>query len=260
MVSIITPAYNSAAYISEAIESVLAQTFPQWEMWIVDDCSIDNTAQIVESYSQKDSRIKLEKLSQNVGPAEARNIAIRRAQGRYIAFLDSDDLWHPAKLEKQLNFIKNTGYAFIFSNYLRIKGKEGKRLNEIIVPYSIDYRMFLRNTIIGTLTVLIDRDKIGYFEMPNVRSSHDMALWCELLKRGFKAYGIREVLAYYRVHEGSNTANKIKASRDVWKVYRKVEGLVFFTSLINFVFYAMNAVRKRIYYKNPLGIIKPVKN
>ncbi len=247
MISIITPAYNASVYISETIESVLAQTYTNWEMWVIDDHSLDETPQIVQFYSNEDSRIRFIRLNQNVGPAEARNVGLRNAKGQYISFLDSDDLWHPQKLERQINFIRHHGYAFIFSNYQRIKGKKGKPLNVINVPESIGYSGFLKNTIIGTLTVMIDREKTGYFEMPDVRSSHDMALWCDILKRGYKAYGIRETLAYYRVVSGSNTAKKIKAAMDVWRIYRKIEGIGFFPSLINFIFYACNATRKRIY-------------
>jgi teichuronic acid biosynthesis glycosyltransferase TuaG len=247
LISIITPAYNASEYIAETIESVLAQTYSDWEMWVVDDHSYDGTADIVENYSENDSRIHLIRMLKNVGPAEARNIALRKANGRYIAFLDSDDLWHPEKLEKQMNFMRSHCYAFVFTSYQRIKGKNGKSLNVIKVPESIDYQNYLKNTIIGTLTVVIDREKTGFFEMPDVRSSHDMALWCDILKRGFKAYGLQETLAYYRVVPGSNTAKKLRAARDVWRVYRRIEGIALIPSLYNFIFYAFNASRKRIY-------------
>jgi len=247
MVSIITPAWNSSAYIAETIDSVLNQTYSDWEMIVADDCSGDSTSHIVRGYMAMDDRIRLISLEKNVGPAGARNTAIRAARGRYIAFLDSDDLWHPQKLERQLDFMQSRGYAFTFTNYQRIKGTRATRMNVIRVPRTIGYSAYLRNTIIGALTVMLDREQTGDFEMPNIRSSHDMALWCEILKRGFKAYGLRETLAYYRVMAGSHTARKIRAARDVWKVYREIEDLRLLPGTVNFVFYACNAMRRRIW-------------
>lgn len=246
MVSIITPAWNSSAYIAETIDSVLDQTYGDWEMIVGDDCSNDSTSHIVRGYMALDDRIRLISLEKNVGPAQARNAAIRAARGRYIAFLDSDDLWHPQKLERQLDFMQSHGYAFTFTNYQRIKGHRATPMNVIRVPHTIGYSAYLKNTIIGALTVILDRQQTGDFQMPNIRSSHDMALWCEILKRGFRAYGLRETLAYYRVMSGSNTARKVKAACDVWKVYREIEHLKLMPASINFMFYACNAMRKRI--------------
>lgn len=243
MISIITPSFNSKKYISETIESVISQTFKEWEMIIVDDCSTDNSVEIIRKYTEKDSRIKLIELNNNVGAAEARNVALRLAQGRYIAFLDSDDLWVSEKLEKQLSYMKDSEKAFSFSSYIRITEK-GDYINTIKVPPQISYKKFLRNTIIGTLTVMVDKEKVGKFEMPNIKSSHDMALWCDILKRGFLAYGMDEVLGKYRVVSTSNTSKKWKAAMDVWKVYRQIENLNIFYSAYNFIGYAFNAIRK----------------
>jgi len=247
MVSIITPAWNSSSYIAEAIDSVLDQTYGDWEMIVVDDCSGDSTRHVVRGYMAMDDRIRLISLEKHLGPAEARNTAIRAARGRYIAFLDSDDLWHPQKLERQLDFMLSHGIAFSFTNYQRIKGTRATRLNVVRVPRKIGYSAYLKNTIIGALTVILDRQQTGDFQMPNIRSSHDMALWCEILKKGFRAYGLRETLAYYRVMPGSNTARKLKAAYDVWRVYREIENLKLMPASINFVFYAFNAIRKRIW-------------
>ncbi|MBS3807943.1 MAG: glycosyltransferase family 2 protein [Bacteroidales bacterium] len=246
MVSVITPAYNSARHISGTIESVLAQTYRDWEMLIVDDGSSDHTLQIVQEYVRQDSRIRLIPLYRHMGAAVSRNTAIKEARGRYIAFLDSDDLWHPQKLEWQLAFMNRYSYAFTFTSYQRFKGKKARPLNVIRAPHQVDYRGYLKNTIIGTLTVIIDRQQTGSFEMPNIRSSHDMALWCDILKRGFKAYGLRETLAYYRIMPGSNTAQKLRAAKDVWKVYRNIEKMPLLPSIRNFLFYAFNATKKRI--------------
>lgn len=246
MVSIITPAYNSSRHLAGTIESVLAQTYGDWEMIIADDASTDPTRSIVRRYSTEDDRIRLLVLPQHKGPAEARNAAIDAARGRYIAFLDSDDLWHPQKLEKQIRFMEQHGHAFTFTSYQRIRGRQAQKMNVVPAPRHIHYRAYLRNTVIGTLTVVIDRQQTGPIRMPNIRSSHDMALWCKLLKNGLTAYGLQETLAYYRVMAGSHTGRKIRAAKDVWKVYRNIEKIRFVPSLFNFVFYACNAASRRM--------------
>lgn len=246
LVSIITPSYNSARFISTTIESVLSQTYNNWEMLIVDDCSQDNSLEIISRNVSKDSRIKLISLDQNVGAAEARNIALRAAKGRFVAFLDSDDVWYPNKLEYQIYFMIRKGYAFTFSSYDIMLEDDTKTSKIIIAPKLINYNQYLRNTIIGCLTVVIDKDKVDYFEMPIIKSSHDMALWLLIFKRGFIAYGIDKVLASYRFVPNSNTSRKWKASIDVWKVYRRIEKISLIKSIYYFIRYAINAIIKRL--------------
>ena len=244
LVSIITPSYNTSKFIEECICSVLDQSYTNWELIIVDDCSADNSPQIIKKYNDK--RIQLIELDSNVGAAEARNIALRRAKGKYIAFLDSDDLWESQKLEKQISFMETEDIAFSFSAYQPIS-EDGLKLYSIIhAPKSVTYSSYLKNTIIGCLTVVIDREKTGDFEMPNIRSSHDMALWLLIMRRGFTAYGLDENLARYRIVSTSNTASKWRAAKDVWKVYREIEKLSFFYSSWCFLNYAFNALEKRI--------------
>ena len=244
LVSIITPSFNSEKFIEDCISSVFAQTYKDWELLIVDDLSTDNSCQLIEQY--KDERISLIKLEKNVGAAEARNIAIRTANGRYIAFLDADDLWEPQKLEKQISFMIENNIAFSFTTYQLISEDGLNHLNIIRAPKKTTYYSYLKNTIIGCLTVVIDREKTGYFEMPNIRSSHDMALWLLIMRRGFTAYGLRENLARYRIVASSNTANKIKAVADVWQVLRQVEQLSFLYSFWVFLNYLFHAIKKRI--------------
>ncbi len=246
LVSIITPSYNSVRYISECVESVLAQTYTSWEMIIVDDCSEDDSKQIITALSSNDIRIKTIFLDSNIGAAEARNIALAKAKGEYIAFLDSDDLWEPHKLERQISFMNKNNIAFSYTTYQSISEDGLNVINIIKAPKEMTYYSYLKNTIIGCLTVIINREKVGYFEMPNVRSSHDMALWLLILKRGFSAYGLDENLAKYRIVSSSNTANKMKAVKDVWKVYREIERLSFLYSLWCFFCYIFNTVKKRI--------------
>lgn len=245
-VSIIMPSYNSSKFVGESIQSVLDQTYTDWELLITDDCSKDNSVEVINGYVAKDNRIKLFPLEKNVGAASARNVSISNATGKYIAFLDSDDLWLPNKLERQLKFMQENNCALSMSDY-NVIAEDGSDLNKkISVPESINYSQYLRNTIIGCLTVIVDREKVGNFEMPIIKSSHDMALWLLLMKRGFKFYGLNESLAKYRLVSTSNTAKKWKAAKDVWKVYREIEHLNVVYSAFNFCGYALNAVLKRI--------------
>lgn len=245
-VSIITPNYNSEKFIEDSINSVISQTYDNWEMIIVDDCSSDNSQHKILSLANKDSRIKPILLKSNVGAAEARNIALRKAKGNYIAFLDSDDLWNNEKLEKQINFMINNRVAFSFTSY-NVISESGKKISTVIkVPSKISYSSYLKNTIIGCLTVIINRDMTGDFQFPKIKSSHDMALWLQIMKRGFLAYGLDHAYASYRIVSNSNTANKLSAALDVWKVYRDIEGLSFFYSSFCFIHYVFNAIKKRI--------------
>jgi len=246
LVSIITPSYNSQRFIEACVESAKAQSYKNWEMIIVDDCSTDKSVETVERLMLSDSRIKLVLLSQNVGAANARNRALEKAQGEYIAFLDSDDLWEEKKLEKQIAFMQKHKYAFTFTAYVPISEDTTRTYAVVNVPNEIDYAGYCKNTIIGCLTVIIDREQTGDFRMPVIKSSQDMALWLLLMKRGFKAYGFNEVLAKYRLVATSNTSKKIDAVKDVWRVYREIEGLSLLKSGWYFVHYIFNAIKKRV--------------
>ncbi len=246
LVSIITPSYNSEQFILQAINSVINQSYINWEMIIVDDSSEDNSKDVISSVAESESRIRTFFLDSNVGPAEARNLALRNAKGKYIAFLDSDDFWHPQKLYKQILFMQRNDIAFSYTSY-QLVSEDGLNKKKIIRALSkISYFDYLKNTIIGCLTVIIDVEKTGFFEMPNIRSSHDMALWLLIMKRGFAAYGLDEDLASYRLVHNSNSSSKIKAAKDVWSVYRKEEKLSFFYSFWCFINYAFNAIKKRV--------------
>ena len=246
VVSIITPSYNSSKFIVECVNSVISQTFKNWEMIIVDDCSNDNSREIISDLSAKDERLTSIFLEENIGAAAARNIAIRQAKGKYIAFLDSDDIWNKNKLEKQITFMNEKDIAFSFTSYQPISEGGETKYSVIKAPDKMSYHSYLKNTIIGCLTVIIDKEKTGDFQMPNIRSSHDMALWLLIMKRGFSAYGLDENLAYYRIVSTSNTSKKWKAAKEVWDVYRKVENLNIIYSTYCFIGYAFNAIKKRI--------------
>ena len=246
LVSIITPNYNSGRFIKDCIESVLAQTYTNWEMIIIDDGSNDNSKEIITNLSVCDERIQTVFLDKNIGAAGARNIAIRKAVGKYIAFLDSDDLWIPDKLGQQISFMNQKDIAFSFTTYQVISEDGLIERNVVHAPKFMDYDAYLKDTIIGCLTVVVDREKTGEFQMPDISSSHDMALWLLIMKRGFIAYGIDINLAKYRLVSTSNTASKVKAAKDVWKVYRDIEALSFSYSCWCFCNYVFHAIKKRI--------------
>ena len=246
LVSIITPSYNSSKFIEECINSVISQTFQNWEMIIVDDCSNDNSREIISDFSEKDKRIRFVFLEENIGAAAARNIAMKKAKGRYIAFLDSDDLWIKDKLERQITFMNDNNIAFSFTSYQPISEDGKKKYSVITAPKKMSYHSYLKNTIIGCLTVIIDKEKTGDFQMPNINSSHDMALWLLIMKRGFSAFGLDKNLASYRIVSTSNTSKKWKAAKEVWDVYRKVENLNVIYSTYCFIAYAFNAIKKRV--------------
>lgn len=244
LVSIITPCFNAQNFIEETIKSVRAQTYTNWEMIICDDVSSDDSRNIIEKHIKEDSRIKLIKLDKNSGAAVARNTAIKAAKGKYIAFLDSDDLWIPQKLEKQVAFMLENDIVFSFTEYSLIS-ENGKDLGKIIkIPDYIDYRGLLKNTIIGCLTVMLDIEKLGKVQMPLIRTRQDFALWLSILRDGHKAYGIHEALSKYRLVQDSISRNKWKAAKRNWQVYREIEKLPFFDALWCFINYAWNAYRK----------------
>ncbi|NLM25553.1 MAG: glycosyltransferase family 2 protein [Firmicutes bacterium] len=247
LVSIVTPVFNAASYVGETIESVLAQDYQNWEMLIVDDCSTDNSLSIIETYSRFDDRIRLIRLEQNSGVATARNVALRNARGRYIAFLDSDDTWYPNKLTRQITYMKANDVAFSFSSY-EWMDEEGRLLNKTIrVPRIVDYDRLLGGNPIGCLTVVIDTDKVGSFEMPPIRHE-DYATWLGITKRGVTAHGIDECLARYRRSAQSLSGNKIKSVAWTWSIYRSYLKLGFTRSVFSLIKYACSAIAR---YANP---------
>lgn len=245
-VSIIMPSYNAANFIAASIQSVIEQTYSNWELLITDDCSKDDTINIIKKFQEIDNRIQLFSTGKNSGAAAARNISLQNATGKYIAFLDSDDIWVSNKLETQLKFMIEKNIAFSFSSYSVMKEDGTPTGNTINVPKVIGYHGYLRNTIIGCLTVIIDREKTGNFLMPNIKTSEDMALWLNIMKRGYKAWGLQIPLAQYRVVSNSLTSKKWKEAKYVWKVYREIEHINPIYSTICFVGYVINAIIKRL--------------
>lgn len=221
LVSIIIPLYNSEIFIEETIESVLKQTYKEWEMIIVNDCSKDKGMKIVKKYSEKDKRIKLFNNKINLGGAGTRNVAIKNAQGKYIAFLDSDDIWKENKLEKQIKFMEKNNYDFSYTKYERIN-EVGEKMNLVsIIPDKLNYKDMLKRDSIGCLTAIYNQESLGKIYMPNIRVNQDYALWLEILKKTEYAYGLQENLALYRVRENSLSRKKLKQLKYFWEMYRK---------------------------------------
>jgi teichuronic acid biosynthesis glycosyltransferase TuaG len=241
LISIVTPTHNCSAFISDAIHSVLIQSFSDWEMIVVDDCSSDSSALLIQSFSEQDSRIKLIQLAVNSGAAFARNIAIEAAQGRYIAFLDGDDLWLPDKLEKQLAFMQANNHSFSYTAYDKID-ENGQVFGHVGVPQRVSYSDLLKTCSIGCLTAMYDTQFFGKVYMPNIRKRQDFGLWLELLKRTEYAYGLNEKLAQYRVRSDSISANKLSAAQYTWRLYRDVEKLNLLKASYYFSHYAVRGL------------------
>lgn len=244
LVSIITPTFNSGEFIGEAIESVQRQTYGYWEMLIVDDASWDETCKIVERFAESDDRIKFARLTENSGPAIARNVAIKKASGRFIAFLDSDDVWREEKLEHQLALFKKTNAPLVYSMYEKIDQYGHKQGRIVTVPERIDYAGLLNATVIATVTAIYDTDCVGRVLMPDIRKRQDYALWLKILRMGGEAHAVMEPLAYLRKRPGSVSSNKASAAKYVWRVYRDMEKLSIPASLFHFCHYAFRAFLK----------------
>jgi teichuronic acid biosynthesis glycosyltransferase TuaG len=236
LVSIIMPLYNSEKFLSSAIESVISQTYKNWELILIDDKSTDNSLQKAMQHMKQDSRIKLIELQDNSGPAIARNTGIKAAKGKYIAFLDSDDMWLPEKLELQIKFMNERNTNFSYTAYRKID-EDGENRGIVSVPESITYNKLLNTNIIGCLTAIYNAEKLGKIYMPNIIKRQDYALWLKILKKEVQAFGLNIPLAIYRVRKNSVSSNKLKAAFYQWKIYREIEQLNIIKSLYHFINY-----------------------
>lgn len=248
-ISIIVPVYNAVRFIRETMDCVVAQTYPHWELLLVEDGSSDGTVEEIEKYIAEkcETRIRLIKQPANMGAAKARNRGLKEAKGRFIAYLDADDLWVPEKLEKELAFQQEKKAAFVFTGY-EFADEHGNGTGKIVhVPEVLTYKQALSNTTIFTTTVMFDREKIAteLLEMPDIKSE-DTALWWKVLRNGYTAYGLNENLARYRRAGKSLSSNKLEAVRRIWNLYRKAEGLGVFRSVWHFCFWAVRAVMRRL--------------
>lgn len=246
LVSIVMPAYNVADFIDAAIHSVLGQTYENWELIVVDDCSTDKTLEVVKQFGC--DKIRVIALKKNGGAAKARNCGIKAARGTVLCFIDADDLWQPGKLSAQLEFMKEKDAAFVFASYV-FADKKGRPNGKVVrVPATITYKQALKNTTIWTSTVMFNMKKLSKkdIEMPDVRRGQDTATWWKVLKKVDCAYGLYEVMAIYRRSDKSLSSNKIRALKRTWNLYRNVEHFNLLKSLHCFSWYCFNAVRRRV--------------
>lgn len=239
IVSVVTPLFNCAGYLDRTVKSVLSQSFQDWEMIMVDDCSTDDSFSVANSYAMQDGRIRVIRLPENSGAAVARNTAIKAARGRYIAFLDSDDQWLPHKLETQLRFMEEHSIAFSYAAYEKINEQE-EVIATMRVPEKVSYRDLLKVCSVGCLTAMYDTHRLGKVYMPQIRKRQDLGLWLRILKKEPYAYGVQQVLGLYQLRSDSISANKRSAAQYTWKLYREVEELSFFVAGYYFAHYAVN--------------------
>lgn len=250
-VSIITPLYNGEKYITETIKSVQSQTYQNWEMILVDDCSLDSTCDIVEELAEDDNRLKLFRQETNGGAARARTRAMRESTGRFIAYLDADDIWLPEKTQKQVEFMLKKNIGFSCTSY-QVINDNGVLLNKKVhmLP-RVDYVGFLTNNLLQTVGIMVDTTIVDkeLLVMPDIRRRQDAATWLQILKAGFDCYGLDEILAHYRRAKNSLSSNKIKAIKGTWSMYRDIEHLSLPFSCYCFMRYAVLAVWKRVYMR-----------
>ncbi len=237
LVSVIMPLYNCAAFVTETVRSLQAQTYTEWELVAVDDCSTDNTKEVIGALAAEDPRIRYFCLEQNSGAAVARTVSMENADGEYMAFLDSDDLWHPEKLERQVAFMKENDYAFSCTSYEQVD-EQGKPLGKVkrCIPKTNYNRLLLDNPV-GNSTVMYSVKKMGKFTVPNIRKRNDYALWLKMLKKEKYVYGLPEVLMYYRIRSNSISSNKFKLIKYHWIVYRELEHLNVFRSAFHVAYW-----------------------
>ena len=240
LVSIVMPAYNAGATIERSIASVQGQDYRQWELLVVDDCSRDNTGEVVGLLAAQDARVRYIRQERNSGSGAARARALKEARGRYLAFLDSDDLWLPGKLTRQLQYLSQQRGGFCFTSYRRFSDDPATPGRKISVPAQLAYREALGNTAIATSTVLLDRTRVARVEIRDVYHD-DLVLWLSIMRQDVVALGLDEDWVRYRVARGSKSHNRMRMARMVWRTYRDVEGMGIAQSAWCFVQYATRA-------------------
>lgn len=247
LVSIIIPVYNAAATISGTVHSVLRQTYPHFEIILVDDASSDNSLECITAIAAQHKAITIITLARNGGPGVARNKGIERAKGKYIAFLDADDRWFPEKLEKQIAFMQAHNYLLTYTWYNTADKNGNIIIKKITSPVSTTYRQLLKQNTIGNLTAIYDCEALGKMYMPELRLRQDWGLWLDILKTGITAYGLQEVLATYRTSGNSLSANKWKVGKYNWIILRKYQKLSVFVSAYYFLHFILHKSKKYLF-------------
>lgn len=243
LVSIVTPCYNCAETLEKTITSVINQTYSNWELLITDDSSTDESVSIAKVTASRDERIKLYQTSENSGAGVARNNSIKKANGKYIAFLDADDLWHKDKLRNQIGFMEANSYSFTYTYYQKLT--DGNLGSVITAPPEISYKQLLKSNVIGCLTAVYNSDVFGKVYMPTIRKRQDMALWLKLLELTPKAYCLPENLAIYNTTTGM-TQNKLASAKAQWQLYRGTLQLPLLLSIRYMFEYSTKGLLKKL--------------
>ncbi len=244
LVSVVMPAYKAEEYIEAAIGSVQAQTYENWELLVMDDCSPDGCGEIVKAMAEKDSRIRLVRNEKNMGVARTRNRGLDLCRGDYVALLDSDDLWRPTKLEKQLALAQKEKADIIYCSYAIIDENGKQKCADYIVPAKTDLKKMLVRNVISCSAVMLEKDTAQTYRFPTDYYHEDFALWLDMLRGGRKAVGQQEVLGDYRVHSGSRASNKAGSAKRRWKIYRSFMGMSFVSSSWYLMRYALAGAMK----------------
>jgi teichuronic acid biosynthesis glycosyltransferase TuaG len=250
LISVIMPAHNAAGHISETIDSLLAQTYENWELIVIDDRSTDDTHDFLNRLQSRfPDKVRVHLNEHNLGAGGSRNVALAMARGRYVAFLDSDDLWEPNKLKIQLEQMVKEGAALSHTSYRFIDEQSNLLRGEVTALFRLDLPQYLKTTNIGLLTAMVDREKVGetlYFNK-NVEVIEDSDLWIRILKLGHNSVGIPEVLASYRIRKNQRSGNKLRAAIRLYKTYAMHSEIGFQRRFYYFAYYAFNGVRKRVF-------------
>ncbi len=245
-VSIVMPTYNIGDIVVDSINSVIAQTYSDWELIIIDDCSSDHTYDFLCKMYSDESRISVFQTEKNSGAGVARNLGISKSSGRYLAFLDSDDIWLPQKLSKQIYHMRLHKAAISHTSYNFINNSGKLRRGFVKASKTVDLISNLKKTEIGTSTAIIDRFQISSVSFCGIRARQDLVLWIELLGKGFLSHGVSDVLVNYRVRDGSVSSNKLKMLLVTFKIYMGIKSISIYQRLYCYISYSLNALTKRI--------------
>ena len=244
LVSIIMPAYNGEGFIETAIRSVMVQTLTDWELIVIDDGSRDSTVEIARRMAKEDPRITVVRNEANMGVANTRNRGMDLAAGSYVALLDCDDAWYPEKLEKQVALARKTGADIVYCSYAIVDAYGKKRCDDFLVPETTDFDAFLTKSVISCSTVLMSQAIVERYRFDGSYYHEDLALWLKILNDGYLACGVRDVLAVYRVMDGTRASNKLKSAVRRWHIYRKFLGFSPWKSMILLVQYGILGLKK----------------
>lgn len=244
LVSVIMPIYNAGKYLTETLNSVFRQDYTSIEVVLVNDCSKDNSADIIADFQEVHPEIVYYLQEKNMGAGAARNKALELAKGQYVAFLDSDDIWMPNKISRQIELMREKNSPFSYTAIEMMDGKGNTVKGKRNIRETCDYKYLLHNTIIATSSVVIDRNVFGDFRMPLRRGGQDYATWLMLLRNGAVAVGINEVLVRYRIASGSLSSNKFKSIKQVWEIQTQDEKINRFSAAFHVICFGFNAIKK----------------